>query len=432
MKKNAALGTLIIIILLIAVGVLGYLLYQKSLGLKSDTKAAPSNPPVEVQTAALADGEKEEQASLVLAFEQALYAAERTAGEAKKEADLEIGKMYQNVMPDSAVILNAYNQFSNVAEKVRKIPVPAGLDPAMTTQLEGAREKYAQAYDHKAQGMYWLMDYINTTEAASAVTFGDHIKKADSLLFESVGKIIALQQQLGVDFSKKEASVQQKQTAAQEQEPGSESALSAGSSAAANKAGSSSSAGKESSAASVNKTGSATSAAESASSPGSAGSSQTVTPKPSAAPGSSAPAGQANEPLSLAGMKKGYFGGIEFGLGTDFKTVEAKWGKVKQDQHREGGAGYLYKPCQCSFFVGAQNKISAIELNSPMTLQKVIDRLGKPLQEGWDEMEGSYMLVYEFSGNKELYVETQVTSDNPDAPPPARSAKTARITLIQK
>lgn len=424
MKKNAALGTLIIMILLIAVGVLGYLLYQKSQGLKSGMKAAPSNPPVEVQTAALADGKKEEQASLVLAFEQALYAAERTAGEAKKEADLEIGKMYQNVMPDSAVILNAYNQFSNVAEKVRKIPVPAGLDPAMTAQLEGAKEKYAQAYDHKAQGMYWLIDYINTTEAASAVTFGDHIKKADALLFDSVGKIIALQQQLGVDFSKKEALVEQNQTAAQEQGAGSESA----SSAAANKAGSSSSVGKESSAASANKNGSATSASPS----GSAGSSQKVTPKPSADPGSSAPAGQANEPLSLAGMKKGYFGGIEFGLGTDFKAVEAKWGKVKQDQHREGGAGYLYKPCQCSFFVGAQNKISAIELNTPMTLQKVIDRLGKPLQEGWDEMEGSYMLVYEFSGNKELYVETQVTSDNPDAPPPARSAKTARVTLIQK
>ncbi|EGL16474.1 MULTISPECIES: hypothetical protein [unclassified Paenibacillus] len=420
MKKNAALGTLIIMSLLIAIGVLGYQLYQKSQGLKASVKPAASNPPVEAQTPAQAGGKQEEQASLVLAFEQALYAAERSAGEAKKEADREIGKMNQNVMPDSAVILKAYDQFSNVAEKVRKIPVPAGLNPAMTTELEAAKEKYAQAYDHKAQGMYSLMDYINTTKAGSAVTYGDHIKQADALLFDSVGTVIAMQQKLGVDFSKKETPAQKTQTAAQEPV----SSPSAGSSEASSSKDGSASA-KPASPSTDKSTSSPAAAAKPVPSPSAA-------PKPSQAPSSAAPAAQAQEPLSIAGMKKGYFGGIEFGLGTDFKDVVAKWGKVKQDQHREGGAGYLYKPCNCSIFVGKQNKISAIELNTPMTLQKVIDRLGKPWQEGWDPMDDSYMLVYQFSGNKELYVETQVTTDNPDAPPPPRSAKTARISLIQK
>ncbi|MEC0246512.1 hypothetical protein P4H65_12005 [Paenibacillus chitinolyticus] len=410
MKKNAALGSVIIVGLLLVIGVLGYLLFQKAQGLKAVEKPAASNPTQETKSpAAAGDKKQEEQASLVLAFEQALYAAEKSASEAKKEADREIGNMHENVMPDSAVILNAYNQFSKVAEKVRKIPVPAGLSPDMTTELEKSREKYAQAYDHKAQGMYWLMDYINTTKAGSAVTYGDHIKQADALLFDSVGKVIAIQQQLGVDFSKKETLSQEAQTVSQEPKSGS----SAGSAASANKTSSASPAAKPTT-------------------PPAAAAKPAASPKPSPASSSAAPNAQAQEPLSIADMKKGYFGGIEFGLGTDFKAVEAKWGKVKQDQHREGGAGYLYKPCNCSFFVGAQNKISAIELNTPMTLQKVIDRLGKPLQEGWDEMEGSYMLVYQFSGKKEVYVETQVTNDNPDAPPPPRSAKTARITLIQK
>ncbi|MFC9778438.1 hypothetical protein [Paenibacillus chitinolyticus] len=421
MNKNAVLGSTVIIGLLILIGVLGYLLFQKAQGMKAGEKPAASNPPLETQSSAATSGSKQEdQASLVVAFEQALYAAERTASDAKKEADREIGQMHQNIMPDSAVILNAYNQFSKVAEKVRKIPVPAGLAPDITTELEKSREKYAQAYDHKAQGMNALMDYINTTKAGSAVSYGDHIKQADALLFESVGTVIAMQQKLGVDFSKKETPAQKTQTAAQEPA----SSPSAGSSEA--------SASKKGSASTKPATPSTDKSASSSAAASKPASSPPAAPKPSQAPSSAASPAQAQEPLSIAGMKKGYFGGIEFGLGTDFKAVEAKWGKVKQDQHREGGAGYLYKPCNCSFFVGKQNKISAIELNTPMTLQKVIDRLGKPWQEGWDPMEDSYMLVYQFSGNKELYVETQVTTNNPDAPPPPRSAKTARITLIQK
>ncbi|WP_281886737.1 hypothetical protein [Paenibacillus sp. YYML68] len=140
-------------------------------------------------------------------------------------------------------------------------------------------------------------------------------------------------------------------------------------------------------------------------------------------------------PLSRETLEQGYFAHMEFGLGSDFNEVKAKWGEVPRDQEREGGVGYFYSQCSCAIFTMKENKnrISSIELKPDhLTLQHVVDALGKPTSEGWDEMEGSYLLFYSLSGRKEIYVRTELTTSDFEAPAPSPQSQIATVSLIQK
>jgi hypothetical protein len=138
------------------------------------------------------------------------------------------------------------------------------------------------------------------------------------------------------------------------------------------------------------------------------------------------------QPITRELLAKGQFGDILFGIGTDFKAIKSKWGERKLDQFREGGAGYFYKECNCSFFVGDDNQVGSIEKKTDITIQKLIEILGNPNSEGWNEIDFTYELFYEFDGKLEVYANTSKTRTKEGQQPPSRNDKIGTVTITQK
>lgn len=144
------------------------------------------------------EGSMEEQAQIVLDFEQRIISIEQSVTDIGDQISGELSSFEKGTIPNLAVIENAEEEFRKVSTRIEAIEIPSGLTEERENKLEEMKQDFSDSYAFKSYAMRHFRLYLQTYTEEELAEFMNMSSLAQDNLTGAVTEMVLLKKELGV------------------------------------------------------------------------------------------------------------------------------------------------------------------------------------------------------------------------------------------